>query len=283
MNSAIALRLAIVVAVGVVYPGLAPIALAQTAESTAAGQLDGKPDSYPDASSTGVPAGMALSKQNGTIEITTDGAVLEGIDLVGNVVISARDVTIRKSRINSGTAYHLIRVMDGSTGFRLEDSELIGNGTTTNGVLGPGTFLRNNIHGFENGLAIWGPSHIEGNFIHDLQGGPDAHFDTIECNGGSDIAVIGNTLVNEFGQTAVLMLNNQFAALQNWVVEGNRLIGGGYTMYIDYRKSSLPVGNIRISNNRWSSGQYGYTAFYGYVPDEWSGNVDDATGAPISP
>lgn len=241
------------------------------------------PAGYPDETNTGVPPGTTLSKQTGTIEISTDGTVLEGVDLVGNIVVKANDVTIRNSRIESATPYHLIYVIDGNTGFRLEDSELIGNGTTVNGVLGYGAFLRNNIHGFENGLNIWGPARVEGNFIHELAGGPQAHFDAIECNGGSDVQILNNTLTNENADTSALMLNNEFGALENWVIDGNRMTGGGYTMYIDPRKTDKPVGNIRITNNRWGKGFYGYNAFYGYMPDEWSGNVDDVTGAPVAP
>ena len=238
---------------------------------------------YPDASDTGPHEDLHLKKQAGTIVITNDGAVVDGIELTGNIIVKAQNVTIRNSRIISATPYHLIQVIDGSEGFKLENSELIGNGTTINGILGFGTFLANNIHGFENGLNIWGPTHVEGNFVHGMQGGPDAHFDTIECNGGSDIKITGNSLINENGQTAVLMLSNAFSPVQDWLIEGNRLIGGGYTMYIDHRNPENPVINIRIRNNRWTRGTYGYTAFYGYVPDEWSQNVDDATGTRIVP
>jgi hypothetical protein len=261
----------IVMVIGCCAFGVVPVTTAQSAQPV-----------YPDETNTGVPSGVVLSKRTGTIEIDTDGTVLEAIDLVGNIVVRANDVTVRKSRITSATPNHLIYVMDGSKGFRLEDSELIGNGTTKNGVLGYGVFLRNDIHGFENGLSIWGPSHVERNFVHDLRGTPEAHFDAIE-GGGFNIEIIGNTLKNENGQTSALMLGSDLSGPVDWVVDGNRMIGGGYTMYIDIRKLTKPISNVRITNNRWSKGVYGYNAFYGCKPDEWSGNIDDATGAPISP
>ncbi len=275
MNRTKAIRGATLIALAVFCSGSIPPAVAQTGSAAAAG--------YPDETSTGVPPGTALTKQTGVIEITTDGTVLENIDLVGAIIVKAKDVTVRKSRITSATPWHLIYVIDGNTGFRLEDSELIGNGTTVNGVLGYGDFVRNNIHGFENGLNIWGPARVEGNYIHGLAGGPEAHFDAIECNAGSDVSILGNTLMNENTDTSALMINNEFGPLENWVIDGNRMSGGGYTMYIDPRKSARPVGNIRITNNRWGKGYYGYNAFYGFAPDVWSGNVDDVTGAPVLP
>ena len=51
------------------------------------------------------------------------------------------------------------------------------------GILGEGTFLNNNIYNVENGIAVTGPSTIQGNYIHDLHASGSPHYDGIQIDG----------------------------------------------------------------------------------------------------
>ncbi|ASY65932.1 hypothetical protein SJ05684_b49500 (plasmid) [Sinorhizobium sojae CCBAU 05684] len=208
--------------------------------------------------------------------------MIENLEVNGNIVIEASNVTLKNIKLNSDTPWHAIYVTEGATGFTLMDSEIDGGGTTVNGVLGDGTFLRNNIHNVDNGINVTGASLIQDNYIHSLQGGPDAHYDGIEINGGSDIQILHNTVVNDHAQTSAIMLDNYFSGLSNIKVDGNYLVGGGYTVYLDDRFGGGTVddASISITNNQIGGGYAGDFALYGNTP-VMSGNVDVTIGKSI--
>lgn len=230
---------------------------------------------FPDASNTGLKTTTGLTKYSGTLVIDKPGTVISNMEITGNIVVQADNVTIQNVKLISTTPYHAIYVPDGHDGFKLEDSEIDGRGNTDNGVLGNGTFERNNVHGVDNGINVTGPSMIRDNFIHSLQGGSDAHYDGIEVNGGHDIQILHNTIINDHGQTSAIMLDNYFSGLSNITVDGNRLVGGGYTVYLDHRFSGGPVdaSSIKITNNQIGDGHYGDFAFYDSKPVV-SGNTE---------
>lgn len=232
-------------------------------------------DSYPDKSNTGVPASATLTRYEGTLRITTDNQVVDGMEVVGDIVIEANNVTIKNSRIISGTPWHAVMIADDAAGFTLMDCEIDGRSTTDNGVYGHGTILRTNIHSVENGMTIWGPSVIKDNFIHSLAAtDEDPHFDGIQINGADDVSIIHNTVINEHGQTAAIIMGNTFSGLSNIIIDNNLLIGGGYTVYVDGRNGGGPVddASIQIINNRIGGGYWGSFALYDQKPI-LSGNI----------
>ncbi len=230
---------------------------------------------YPDKFNTGVPTSVTLTRYEGTLHITTDNQVVEGIEVVGDILVEAANVTIKNSKIISQTPWHAVAIDDNVTGFTLMDSEIDGRGTTGNGVYGHGTILRTNIYGVENGMTIWGPSVIKDNFIHSLAARDgDPHFDGIQINGADNVSIVHNTVINEHDQTAAIILGNTFSGLSNIIIDNNLLIGGGYTLYVDGRKGGGPVDDdsIQIINNRIGGGHWGSFALYDQKPI-LSGNI----------
>ncbi len=229
---------------------------------------------FPDASATGVTT-APMTVYNGTYYVTEDNANISNLEVHGNIVIEADNVTMSNVKLVSNTPWHALRVMDDATGFTLQDSEIDGAGSTVNAIYGAGTFLRNDLHDMDNGINVIGPSVIRDNYIHDFRGGADAHYDGVEINGGHDIDVIHNTIINEHNQTSAVMLNNEFGGLSNITVDGNRLVGGGYTVYLDGRKGGGTVddASIKFTNNQIGGGSYGDFALYGHKPVA-HGNVD---------
>jgi Ca2+-binding RTX toxin-like protein len=222
---------------------------------------------YPDASNTGVAAGAALTAYNGTLRVTNDNAVIQNMVITGNVVIDADNVTMKNCIVLSTDDFNAVTVL--GNGFTLMDSEIDGKGRTAQGINGNGTFLRNNIHGAENGINVTGQSLIQDNYIHGLanrNGSP--HYDGIQLDGGHDIKILHNTIINENTQTAAVMIDNYWDGLSNITVDGNRMLGGCYALYIDGRFSGGYVddASIRITNNQADNGYYGDFVFYGEDP-----------------
>lgn len=273
-----ALGFAVVFALALARPaGVSPSAAvamktheAVAGEAEACRKREARALPYPDKANTGVPPGTKLQRYTGTLHIDTDNAVVSNIEVVGDIVIEARNVTIRNSRLISRTPWHALRIMDDATGFTLLDSEVDGSGTTDNAIYGFGNILRSNIHDAENGMTIWGPSTVCDSFVHGLRSevGPDPHFDGIQINGGHDIAIIHNTVINDKSQTSAVIMGNTFAGLSDIVIDSNSLKGGGYVVYLDGRKGGGAVddASIRITNNRIEGGVWGSFALYDQKP-----------------
>lgn len=234
--------------------------------------------SWPDASNTGVPAGLAL-KPSGELTVAEAGAVISGLDIRGAVTVKADNVTIANCRITAAT-YSVVQISEGVTGTTVRNSEIDGVGDDnegSNGIDGQGTFLANNIHDVENGLNITGPSLIRDNFIHDLRASGSPHYDGIQIDGGHDVVISHNTVINAHDQTSAVMIDNYFKPISNISVEGNRLVGGGYAIYSDGQFNGGPISGVSIIGNRLGKGKWGYAVVRGNSP-VWRGNVDDASG-----
>lgn len=217
----------------------------------------------------GVSAGAGMTSHRGTLHVTLDNTFIHDMEISGNVIIDADNVSMSNIRVISTTEDAALRVKDGADGFTLQDSEIDGAGATATAIDGYGKFLRNNIHGAENGINVTGPSLIKGNYIHGLRnknGSP--HYDGVQVDGGHDIQIVANTIINENTQTSAVMLDNYAGGLSSITVEGNRLIGGGYTIYIDGRFNGGTVNDasIRIINNQIGGGFYGDYAFFEHQP-----------------
>nr|WP_298103261.1 calcium-binding protein [uncultured Shinella sp.] len=256
-----------------------PSAISKTAtkatQAAASNEAAAASSGYPDASNTGVPSGTKMTKYTGSYHVTQDNAVISNLEVYGDIVIEAKNVTLKNVKLVSNTEWHALRVMDDATGFTMQDSEIDGQGKTVNAIYGFGTFLRNNLHDVHNGINVIAPTTIKDNYIHDLRGDADAHYDGIEINGGHDINIIHNTIINDHDQTSAVMLNNDFGGLRNITIDGNRLVGGGYTVYLDDRFNGGTVDDstIKITNNQIGDGHWGDFAFYDNKPVV-SGNTD---------
>jgi hypothetical protein len=238
--------------------------------------FDGK--TFPDASNTGVPAGVTLSPSAGDISLNTAGAVIDGAELTGSVTISADNVTIRNSKITS-KAYTAVKIADGVSGAIVEDCEIRGNGAETEGIRGHGAFKRNNIYATTVGIVVSADSLVQDNYIHDLAGLSSSTYNGITADGGySNLVIRHNTVINDKKMNAAVMLDTYYGPITGALVEDNRLSGGGYTIYVV--GSNYPLSGAIVRNNRLVKGVWDYKDVQGNTP-VWTGNVDDITGAPI--
>lgn len=237
---------------------------------------------WPDATNTGPPAELKL-KSSAALTIDVAGTTISGLDIEGGVIVNADNVTIEMSRI-SGKAWAVIKIDPHQTGVVVRDCTIDGlgaapDGNGNQGIMGQGTFLRNNIFNVENGIVLTGNnSLIEGNFIHDLEAGGAPHYDGIQIDGGiSDVIIRHNTIINSHGAAGAIMIDNEFGPVSNVAIEGNLLAGGSYTIYSDGKFNDNPISGIAITNNHIGSGQYGPALirksrprYLGNASDGWS-------------
>ena len=147
---------------------------------------------------------------------------------------------------------------------------------------------------------------ITNSYLHAMAHPSGAHVDPIQCGGGNGCGLLvqHNTIFNEFSSTSAVAFFADFGVPRNSTLDNNLLAGGGYVVTggngVNNQHSGQATG-IRITNNRFAKILYPYNApgdcddpnLHGCYGDitEWngnaagnvaSGNVDDASGNPIT-
>ncbi|MGF9763823.1 right-handed parallel beta-helix repeat-containing protein [Microvirga sp. 0TCS3.31] len=242
---------------------------------------------YPTAANTGVPSGTTLTP-SGDIIVTRAGTVLNGLDIKGMVIIRADNVTVQNSKISSD-AYAGVKVESGFKGASVINSDIDGMGSTANsfGIMGNGTFVGNDIRGFENGINLTGGSStIRGNYIHGLKAPDSPHYDGIQIQGGQNgVLIENNTIIVDADQTGAIFMQNFFGSVNDVTVRNNYVDGGGYTMYYDGSKpNGYTMTDVVWEDNYNGGGYWGHEFIKadprGNLPTR-SGNVN--TDNPLSP
>jgi len=244
---------------------------------------------YPDATTTGVPAGTVLTPYRGDLYTTADGQIIENLDVTdGGIRVFHNNVTVRKCRLRY-PGNSLISVEFVCLGTIIEDCEIDGTGRNnhpSNGIVGaPMIVRRNNIYRTENGFISFGYADqagttviIEDNFIHNLRSGPGGppHYDNLQFDGGQgNIIMRHNTLFNEFSDTSAIMLDNEYGRLFDILIEDNLVGGGGYAFYCITQTATPganPITNIKYHNNKMHTGYWGYFTTRDEAEIEFAGN-----------
>lgn len=253
---------------------------------------------WPSAVNTGVPVGISLTtvteltplptgatiNRFGDVVVGTPGVVLSGLDINGAVYINASNVTVLNSKVTAAGDY-VIKVAPGVTGTIIQNTTIDGTASSregSKGIAGSGTFIANNISSVEDGIFLLGDHNtlIQGNYIHALKATGSPHYDGIQIEGNvSNVIIRHNTVINDYGQTSALMIDNYFGPISDITVDNNLLVGGGYTIYVDGQFKGGPISGVSITNNRMGKGFYGTTNFNKTSP-VYTGNLDD--GASIA-
>ena len=234
---------------------------------------------FPDPASgnVGVPAGKTLT-DSGSITVTQAGAVIDGLNIRGNVTVLANNVTIQNSKITavSGGGFNgrLIGVCGGCT-FTIKDSEL----TTL-----PGISYEFGIHGasqtvggsnitmervYQHGeidAMLW----VEGTGVvrdtYSIIGKPNGagwqpalpgdHLENIYINNAT-LTVDHSVILNPVPQTSTIFGNTNNGVdgqpCQNKLtITNNLLAGGGQMVTACAHAASSGSSNVSISNNRFA-------------------------------
>ena len=293
--------------------------------SQAAVQLDCAPHpgrcGYPDAASTGVPAGITLRTvpsqvsrgpgwhfdPRGWVQVDGNGTVLTGLYIPWTVNVTASNVTIKDDKIShptqeiDGGKYDDIAVtLRHTSNVKIEHTDITGLNPLEH-RLASGI---KDVYGDSTGLKILGndlgncstsvqleSGLVADNYIHDTGFIAGDHVNGITSNGGKPglLTVQHNTILIDREQTDAVGLFEDFGAQANRVISNNLLAGGGYSIYGGQKASGPVTHDIVIKNNRISRIFFPNGGFYGPVAyfnpkgsgNVWSGNFWDNTGVII--
>lgn len=237
---------------------------------------------YPDETNTGVPAGTTLTN-SGSLTITTNGALVQNLNITGMISVNANNVTIRNCRITS-TDYYPIAWDGGThTGLLVEDTEILsGSYNVTAGMsFSNYTARRVYVTGSADGFKADSNVLIEDCYVTGLGIGPDTHNDGVQTTGGSNVTLHHNTfkLGDQAGVSAVVQVGNEWGTNSNWLIDDNLIDGGGWSINASNDPSDNP--NFTVTNNR-------FTRRAGYGPGSvggatWTGNYYDDDGSTVGP
>lgn len=156
---------------------------------------------WPNATTTGVPAGTTLTVYDGDLKTTSNGQVIDALDVRGRIIVLHPDVVIKRCK-----AWHIIADYNANGGsptrMMVQDCEIDGQdssgGINCISIVGTDAksnlsnpspadgaqILRCNIWNAENGL--WIEAHhctVQDCYIHDLSHStvPDPHIDGAQC------------------------------------------------------------------------------------------------------
>lgn len=221
------------------------------------------PTGAPGPTNTGVPAGTALSVHQGDLVVSTPGAIISGLDIRGNVKISAPNVTIKNSIIRGSNVTKttaLVNNLSGQTGLKITDTEIFPTYPSPYqmGFYGYNvTMTRVNIHGVIDGMDLTGgDTTIQNSWIHDElwyandpnHNGTPSHADSIQIQRGSNIKVINNTIFG--GRNSVIQITQDTGKVSNFTFSNNHADGGTCTVKIA-QKLNGPILGVVINNNQF--------------------------------
>lgn len=236
-----------------------------------------------------------LTPYFGSYNINTEGAVLQNLDIPIAMYISANHVTISNCRMHFTDWYYGFDMDATVIGCTIEDCTIIGPGTAFTpeggggaqaGINGNGTFKRNNISNFTNGIMLNGPATIRSNYIHDLDAaGFDPHYDGIQITGSVPGTLIEHNRIMS-RDTSCMILLNDFGPVSDVTINHNYCgsatpLGVGFGILISDERGGGPVTDITVTNNRIEPCGFDEIKLGGDAEASLSGNVDAFTGEPI--
>ena len=226
---------------------------------------------YPDATNTGVPAGVTLTN-SGSVTVNTNGAVIQNLRITdGQIIVNANNVTIRNVRI-TGCTYYPIDYASGRTGLVIEDTEIASDCPQTTACMSFSNYTARRVKcsGGSDGFKANSNVTIEDSYIYGLAVTQDSHNDGIQSTGGSNVTLRHNTIDTNTAGVAI-----QFGSADTgWLVTNNLVRATGWA----FNGGSGTANNV-FTNNRFVRvpGWYG-PASLGGSGNTWSGNYYDDTG-----
>lgn len=209
---------------------------------------------FPNASNTGVPSGVALTP-SGPLTVTTNGAVIDALDVTGCIDVRASNVTIKNTRVRyaGGCSGEVVHVSSG-TNLTVADSELDGQRRSDCGEsIGYSnyTVIRTNMHHCTDGPRIGGNATIviRDSYIHDLSDLPGDHGDGIQCYQGTGPVTIQHNTIQGAMNAAFMTADYCSGTL---AFDNNLLFGGGFTFRL-YDNTATVTNNVWV-RNAWEYG-----------------------------
>ncbi|MBK7862812.1 MAG: hypothetical protein IPJ65_30240 [Archangiaceae bacterium] len=279
---------------------------------------------YPDSTNTGpapgttfvkVPqqltagSGWAWEANFSRLRVTGSNAVLDGLEINGEMVIDAPGVTIKNSIISAcGGQSGVITIRAGrpQDGYLGTNASIIHNtircvgGTrTAKGVIdayggGTGMLVKgNDISGVGNCVSMEAGGVAEDNWCHDLGHISGDHHSGFSNHGGAsgvifrhNTALLANTPTSGGGGlSGAITIYGDFARAQHVTAQDNLLSGGAYTMYggINNEATYGDPLDVKLISNRLVCNRWVYGPMFVRATTIVSGNFCDQNRAPVNP
>ncbi|MEV0394744.1 hypothetical protein [Polymorphospora rubra] len=253
-------------ALGGAYCGVLPVLAAQgrdygyLTKITKAGTL---------VDSTGANSGtVTVDAATGTVGVTVTraGAVLQYLDIVGQLSIRAQNVVVRYCRIDSrpvtGTGKYIVSTQDASPGLTISYCELICGPAISAAIppYGGYTARYNAVHEVSNdAFKVGRNTLVEYNWVYGLRKAPGAHADPVQWTSGDNIGVLFNRLDCFTG--AADAPSPEVVDFANGTLQVGTMTGNGswFLMTDNYCNGANYV--IRVGNQ---SPQNGYTTQHAF-------------------
>jgi hypothetical protein len=248
--------------------------------------------STPPVPGVGVPAGTVLTLHSGDLHVSTAGATVSNMQVVGTVYVEAPDVTLVNVRVTQPSAYFGIKQEAQATNLTVRDSEVIGDPADppdyaiSQSVAGL-TVTRVLIRHANSGIHLGaGSVTVTSSRIDQLAGASPVG---IGSTGDTpNLTFTDNTILVDADAGGAIVLYTNDGPDGGVLIQGNTLAGGATALVGAQHASSH---DIKVLNNRFSRMYYptcGSNApVSAYDPAEpgnqWSGNVWADTGQPVEP
>ncbi|WP_165974380.1 hypothetical protein [Nonomuraea deserti] len=220
------------------------------------------PPGFPDAASTGVPPGTALTAVTGDQTFAKDGEVVEGKIFHGFVVVTARGVTFRKCVFRGAATSDVRPLLDTEQGKDtvVEDSEFhpAHPSPSVDGIWAAATKIyRSEFRGTVDGVKAHTATLVQDSYIHDLswfahdpdQGGGPTHNDGVQAFADqSGVTLRHNTIDLSTTRDPNAAVQSSADELR---VEDNYLDGGACIVNIDHTPLDRPLAGQRVTGNRF--------------------------------
>ena len=258
------------------------------------------PGAFPDASTTGVPAGVTLTPYTGPCTITSANTVIDAQTIDCDLSIQAANVTISRSKINGSVATD-----ESSTGFSftITDSEVDAGDRVATGVGAVSfTVIRIHVRGGNRSIHCWRDCEIRDSYVHGQMTDETgvAHESGIRM--GQNATIRHNTILcdapdvpPDAGCSADLTGYGDFGPVQNNVIDDNlfKATTGGTCAYggsSQGKPYSNDANHIQFTNNVFERGPGGKCGYWFAITDfdpslpgnVWTGNTWD-DGSTLSP
>ncbi len=205
-----------------------------------------------------MPTGTKLTAHPGPQTITKDGAVVDGWD-TGTITVSAKNVTIRNTRITATTFWGVHGASGASatldnvtiTGQRGVDCQIGVDGGTV-------TIEHTDISGCEDGVHLHSDNVLADSYIHDLLKTATSHNDGVQVVSGiAGQAIRHNTIKvaagKGVGDNSAIFVQQSSGPINGLVIDSNLLDGGGYTLYIEKADNVVASDNLLGPNHTFGS------------------------------
>ncbi|MEO3853613.1 DUF4082 domain-containing protein [Acrocarpospora sp. B8E8] len=211
---------------------------------------------HPTPACAGVPAGTKLTKLgNGFYQVKTDGTVLDGVHITGDLLITANNVVIKNSQIDGG----VVGEQDNKFySFTITDSTV---GPATGCLTDPGigdalyTATRVHVRGHGDGFRASGDKIAIRDSYVKLCSSPGDHSDGIQSYvAGKGLIFDHNTVDQRDARhiTAPIFLTDPRQV--DITLTNNLIMGGTFSIQVKNAKGTLIVRNNKLVDRSWVYG-----------------------------